>query len=54
MDLEIGDKVRIINKNFSYIKNPIVVDFTEDLVFVEFITANSGSCMKLNKSDIAK
>lgn len=52
MDLEIGDKVKIINKNFSNIKNPTVVDFTKDLVFVEFMTSNGGSYMKFNRADI--
>ena len=54
MDLKVGDKVKVVNKNFKDIKNPTVVDFTGNFVFIEFISPNGGSSMRLNISDVVK
>lgn len=54
MNLKVGDKVKVVNKNFKDIKNPVVVDFTEDLVFIEFIASNGSSSMRLSVSDVVK
>lgn len=54
MNLKVGDKVKVVNKNFKDIKNTVVVDFTEDLVFIEFIASNGGSSMRLSVSDVVK
>ena len=54
MDLKVGDKVKVVNKNFQDIKDSIVVDFTEDLVFIEFIAPTGGSSMRLSISDVVK
>ena len=54
MNLKVGDKVKVVNKNFKDIKNPVVVDFTEDFVFIEFTASNGGSSMRLSVSDVVK